>query len=54
MKRIIFLAFLLFPVLCFAGETIDDQTALGAKPADADAILIWDDSAGATKKVVYS
>lgn len=54
MKRLSLFLLLLLPGICFAGETIDDQTALGTKPATADTFLIWDDNTGLTKKVAYS
>jgi hypothetical protein len=54
MKRLIIL-FLLIPTICFgANKTINDLTDLGAKPATDDEFILWDSSAGATKKVDYS
>ena len=57
MKRLLLILFLSLS-LCFpaygADGTITEQTALGAKPASDDELVIWDSSTGSTKKVDYT
>ncbi len=52
------LAAILSLLLCFpvygADQKISELTALGAKPASDDELVIYDSSAGSTKKVDYS
>lgn len=55
MRKLIFIICLLAAWPCWAAnETINDQTALGAKPATDDKLILWDTSTGTTKKVDYS